>query len=254
MIMNDKKLNGKTALITGASKGLGKAMALALGAAGARLALVARDLNQLEQTAAAARELGAVADVYRADITKEDQVLQLEKDVAAKSGKVQILINNAGTNIRKLVTDFTLGEWNTVLDTNLTSVFLMCRSFVPHMKGNGYGRILNMTSIMSHVSIPERTAYSSSKAALLGMTRALALELAQDGITVVGISPGPFATEMNTPILNDPERNAQFIAKIPLGRWGRVEEIGQLALFLCSDDAGFVTGTDILIDGGWCAQ
>jgi NAD(P)-dependent dehydrogenase (short-subunit alcohol dehydrogenase family) len=252
--MNDKKLSGKTALITGASKGLGKAMALALGAAGARLALVSRDLTQLEETAAAARELGAVADVYRADITQEGQVLQLEKDVAAKSGKIQILINNAGVNIRKPVTEFTLDEWNTVLDTNLTSVFLMCRSFVPHMKENGYGRIINMTSMMSHISIAERTAYSSSKAGLLGFTRALALELASEGVTVVGISPGPIATEMNAPLLKDPEKNAQFVAKIPLGRWGRVEEIGQLALFICSDDAGFITGTDILIDGGWCAQ
>jgi NAD(P)-dependent dehydrogenase (short-subunit alcohol dehydrogenase family) len=252
--MSQKKLSGKTALITGASKGLGRAMALALAAEGARLALVSRDLNQLEETAVGVRALGAEADVYKADVTSEAQVLQLEKDVAAKSGKIQILINNAGVNIRKPVTDFTLDEWNTVLDTNLTSVFLMCRSFVPHMKGNGYGRIINMTSIMSHVSLPERTAYSSSKAALLGFTRALALELAPEAVTVVGISPGPFATEMNTALMNDPVKNAQFLAGIPLGRWGRVEEIGQLALFLCSDDAGFVTGSDILIDGGWCAR
>jgi NAD(P)-dependent dehydrogenase (short-subunit alcohol dehydrogenase family) len=122
------------------------------------------------------------------------------------------------------------------------------------MKGTGSGRIINMTSIMSWVSLPERTAYSSSKAGLLGFTRALALELAPDAITVVGISPGPFATEMNTPILQDPVKNAQFVSKIPLGRWGKLEEIGQLAAFICSEEAGFITGTDILIDGGWCAQ
>src|SRR5213078_3292205 len=123
--------------------------------------------------------------------------------------------------------------WRQVLDTNLTGVFLMCRSFVPHMKGQNYGRIINMTSIMSHVALPGRSAYAASKHGLLGFTRALALELAPEKITVNGISPGPFATEMNTPIIQNPEANAQFVSKIPLGRWGRVEAVGQLALYLC---------------------
>ena len=248
-------LLGKTALITGASKGLGKAIALALAQAGARIALVSRDGTKLNDVAAEIRGSGGNASVFVADVTDEAQVAQVRDAVAAQFGDtLHILINNAGINIRKPVTDFTLAEWNSVLTTNLTSVFLLCRAFVPMMKGRGYGRIINMTSMMSHISLPGRTAYSASKTALLGFNRALALELAAEKITVNGISPGVCDTEINTPLMQNPELRAQFLAKIPVGRFGEPSEIAKLALYLCSEDAGFITGTDVIIDGGWTAQ
>jgi NAD(P)-dependent dehydrogenase (short-subunit alcohol dehydrogenase family) len=216
--------------------------------------LVARDVAQLNAVADQTRRLGSQAEVFRTDISEETQVRELERDVLAKFGPIDILINNAGIAARKFCVDLTLADWMSVLNTNLTSGFLMCRSFVPHMKGRGYGRIINIASIMGHISLPQRTAYSSSKAGLLGFTRALALELAPDGITVVSISPGPFATEMTIPLMNNPEINEQLMSKTPMRRWGQPEDIGKLALYLCSEDAGFITGTDIVVDGGWCAQ
>jgi NAD(P)-dependent dehydrogenase (short-subunit alcohol dehydrogenase family) len=250
----DTNLKGKVALITGASKGLGRAMALALAEAGADLILVSRNLAQLEETAKLARSCGVKTFVHQADITNEAEIKALGEAVRKETGGLDILINNAGINVRKPLVEFTSAEWRQVLDTNLTSVFLMCHCFVPQMKGRNYGRIICMTSTMSHVSIPGRSAYSASKAGLLGLIRALALELAPDKITVNGISPGPFATEMNTPLIENAELNRQFLAKIPAGRWGDPKDIGQLALYLCSEHAGYITGTDIVIDGGWTVQ
>ena len=208
----------------------------------------------LDEVVAGITAKGGKAAAIVADVSNDAAVADVAEQVSEMLGTCDILINNAGINNRKAVDEFTTKEWNEIVGINLTAPFMMCRAFVPGMKEKNWGRIINMTSIMSHVSIPLRTGYSATKAGLLGMTKALALELAPHNITANGISPGPFATEMNKPILDDPERNAQFLSRIPAGRWGKLEEIGSLAVYMCSEDAGFITGTDIVIDGGWIAQ
>ena len=252
--MTGPSLVGHIAVVTGASKGLGREMSEALAAAGAKVALVARSEALLEDVANAIRERGGEAEHIVADVTDETAASEVEQTVRETFGVCDILINNAGINNRKPIEEFSFEEWHEILDVNLTGPFAMSRAFVPGMKQLNWGRIINMTSIMSHVSLPNRTGYSTTKAGLLGFTKALALELAPHNITVNGISPGPFATEMNRPLIEDPEKNRPFLSRIPLGRWGKVREIGQLATYLCSDEAGFITGTDIVIDGGWTAQ
>jgi NAD(P)-dependent dehydrogenase (short-subunit alcohol dehydrogenase family) len=247
-------LSGKVAVVTGASRGIGRATAVALAGAGAKLALLGRDRGKLEESLKLVREAGSDAAIFVCDVRDEAQVRQAAEEVMKRFGAVHILVNNAGTAIRKNVIDFSLEEWRALTDTNITGVFLSCKYFVPHMKGRGYGRIINLASIMAHVSSTGRGVYSATKHAVAGLTKALALELADDNITCVAISPGFIATDLTAPLRADAAKNAALMAQTPLRRWGQAEEIAGLALYVCSDQAAFMTGNDVLMDGGWCAQ
>jgi gluconate 5-dehydrogenase len=191
---------------------------------------------------------------YSCDVTDPEQVEATVSQVVTEFGQVDILVNNAGINIRGAIDELSLDEFEAVQRTNVTGVWLMCRAVAPYLKTQRYGRVINIGSMLSVVSIPERTPYATSKGAVLQLTRTLALEWAPYGITINAILPGPFGTEMNQSLLNDPEEYQSFVARIPLGRWGEMDEIGGLAVFLASEAASFITGAGINIDGGWSAQ
>lgn len=252
--MTEKFLDGRVAVVTGASRGIGRQIALALGGAGARLALVGRDQSKLAESLELVRSKGAEAQTYVCDVREETQVKQLAEAIKGRFGAVHILVNNAGTAIRKNVVDFSLDEWRALTDTNITGVFLVSKYLVPLMRGHGYGRIINLTSIMAHVSSTGRGVYSATKHAVAGLTKALALELVDEGITCVAISPGFIATDLTAPLRADKAKNAALMELTPMKRWGAPEEIASLALYICTDAAAFMTGNDVLMDGGWCAQ
>jgi NAD(P)-dependent dehydrogenase (short-subunit alcohol dehydrogenase family) len=251
-VLDRFRLDGRTAIVTGSTKGLGKSMAEGLAEAGANLVIVSRNQDEATQTAAEiVQRYGHQASGYACDVTVAEQVDRLVDVVMEEFGRIDILINNAGVNIRGSMDTLTLDEFTQVQNINVTGPWLMCKAVGKHMVAQGYGRVINIGSTLSIIALADRTPYASSKGAIWQMTRALALEWAPYGITVNCMMPGPFATEMNQSIKDDPEAFKTFIAKIPLGRWGELEEIQGLALFLASDASSFITGAGITIDGGW---
>lgn len=254
-ILDQFRLNGRTALVTGGSQGLGQVIARALSEAGASVVIVSRRIDACRSAAAAIQhETNQPTYAFAADVTQVTSVERLHGEITDQVGAIDILLNSAGLNKRGPIASLSVEDWDSVVDANLKGPFLMARAFGPGMAERNWGRILNFGSILSHIGIAGRTPYASSKAGLLGLTRVLALEWATSGVTANAICPGPFATEMNRPLLNDPEQYKNFVSKIPMGRWGELKEICGAALFLCSDASSFVTGTTLTIDGGWTAQ
>jgi len=250
-ILERFRLDGRVALVTGGTKGLGLSMAQAFAEAGASVIVASR---HGEEAGAVAGELAARGGTrcagYAVNVTDLAQVESLVGKVLGDFGQVDILVNNAGINIRGPIEELTLESFEVVQAVNVRGPWLLCRALAPHFKARGYGRVINVGSMLSVIGMADRTPYATSKGALLQMTRVLALEWAPHGITVNAILPGPFATEMNLPILADPTVYQSFVAKIPLGRWGELEEIQGIALFLASDASSFVTGAAIAVDGG----
>lgn len=246
-------LHGRTAIVTGASQGLGKAMVLALAEAGAKIVLVARNIAQMEDVANEAAKFDTEAIAVKCDITKEADIENASKKAIQHFGKVDILVNNAGINIPKDILDFTRESWSELINTNLLGGYFFCKYVCPYMIAQKKGAIINHASVLASVVMPKRAAYSATKAGVAQLTKCLAVELAQFNIRANALCTGTMETEMVKKIIGEGGNFDYFVNIAPLGRIGQPEEIGGAVVFLASDASSFITGTTIYVDGGYTA-
>ena len=248
-------LSGKTAIITGGYRGLGLAMAEGLASAGANIVIVSR--NKADGLIAAKqieKSYGVRAIAIGADVSIEEQTLDMAKEAIDTFGKIDILINNAGISVRGPIEEVTAEDFRRVMDVNVTGVWLCTKALVPHMKANKNGRIINIGSTLGLVGYADRSTYVASKGAVVTMTKGLALELAPWNINVNAICPGPFLTEMSKATANLPAANKMIVESTAVERWGELKEIQGIAIYLASDAATFTVGAAISVDGGWVAK
>ncbi len=243
-------LTGRTALITGGSKGIGFAIARGFARAGADLFLCSRTPETLEAAAAAIRdETGVRVECAAGDMARRAEVSRIAGEALARFGTIDILVNNAGWNVPQAIDVIRDEDWDYQVELNLNGVMAMTRALVPAMKKRGWGRVIHISSIMALASTPQRNAYSATKAALVALAKASALDLGPYGITVNCLAPGPIATDMPMSILT-PEQQDKLAARTAMGRWGRPDELVGPALLLASEAGSFVSGSCIVVDGG----
>ena len=247
-------LAGKTAVVIGGTSGIGLTLAKGLAVAGANVVATGRRADLVAAVAGEIRALGRRSLDVPCDVTDAASLEHFGKAVFAEFGAVQILVNCAGRTRRAATLDFPEAEWNLIMETNLTGTLRACRLFGRSMIERGYGRIINIASIASFVSLQEVAAYAASKAAVASLTKSLAIEWGARGVTVNAIAPGVFPTDLNASILTGTERGREFLARSPLKRFGKLEELVGAAVFLASDAASFVNGHILVVDGGMLAS